>query len=120
MPEPTTLLVFSLAAVVLIAVPGPNLIYIATRSMSEGRRSGLASALGVETGTLVHVAAAALGLSALLASSATAFDVVRYAGAAYLVYLGVRTLRQGEPLDLSHGERRSARPCRSRARTARA
>lgn len=92
MPEPATLLVFSLAALVLVAVPGPNLIYIATRSIGEGRRVGLTSALGVESGTLVHVAAAAVGLSALLASSAVAFSVVKYAGAAYLVYLGVRTL----------------------------
>jgi threonine/homoserine/homoserine lactone efflux protein len=92
MPEPTTLLVFAAAAAALVAVPGPNLVYIATRSVSQGRRSGLASALGIETGTLVHVAAAAAGLSALLASSALAFAVVRYAGAAYLVFLGVRAL----------------------------
>ncbi len=96
MPEPATLLVFSLAALVLVAVPGPNLIYITTRSIGEGRRAGLASALGVESGTLVHVAAAAVGLSALLASSAVAFSVVKYAGAAYLVYLGVRTLLRAE------------------------
>jgi threonine/homoserine/homoserine lactone efflux protein len=64
MPELSTILVFSLAAVALIAVPGPNLIYITARSLSSGRRAGLDSALGVETGTLVHVGAAALGLSA--------------------------------------------------------
>lgn len=96
MPDLPTLLVFALAAVALIAVPGPNLIYIAARSLSGGRRAGLASALGVETGTLVHVAAAAAGLSALLASSAVAFNVVKYLGAAYLVYLGVRTLLSRE------------------------
>jgi threonine/homoserine/homoserine lactone efflux protein len=96
MPAPETLLVFSLAALVLVAVPGPNLIYIATRSLGQGRRAGVASALGVETGTLVHIAAAAVGLSALIASSGTAFEVVRYAGAAYLVYLGVRTLLRRE------------------------
>ena len=93
MPEPATLLLFTLAAVVLVAIPGPNLLYITTRSISEGRRAGIASALGVESGTIVHVAAAAAGLSALLASSATAFDAIRYLGAAYLVYLGIRTLR---------------------------
>ncbi len=93
MPELTTILVFAAAALALIAVPGPNLVYLVTRSMSEGRRAGVASALGIETGTLVHVAAAALGLSALLASSPLAFDVVRYAGAAYLLWLGIRTLR---------------------------
>jgi threonine/homoserine/homoserine lactone efflux protein len=92
MPEPTTLTLFALTAIVMIAIPGPNHIYITTRSLADGRRAGLASALGVEVGTLVHVAAAALGLSALLASSATAFSVVKYAGAAYLVYLGIRTL----------------------------
>ena len=92
MPEPTTLLLFALASVALVVVPGPNLIYIMTRGATQGPRVGLASALGVETGTLVHIGAAALGLSALLASSATAFEVVRYGGAAYLLYLGVRTL----------------------------
>ena len=103
MPEPATLLVFALAALALIAVPGPNLIYITARSIDQGRRAGLVSVLGVETGTLVHVAAAAAGLSALLASSAVAFAFVKYAGAAYLVYLGVRTLlardEQGPPED---------------------
>jgi threonine/homoserine/homoserine lactone efflux protein len=100
MPASETLLLFSLAALALVAVPGPNLVYIATRSVSEGRRAGVASALGVETGTLVHITAAAVGLSALLASSATAFELVRYAGAAYLVFLGVRTLlrREQHPL----------------------
>ena len=93
MPEPSTLALFALAAAVLVAVPGPNLVYILTRSLSEGRRAGLASVLGVETGTVLHVLAAALGLSALVASSAVLLDVVRYAGAAYLVYLGVRALR---------------------------
>jgi threonine/homoserine/homoserine lactone efflux protein len=92
MPEPGTLLVFAVAALALIAIPGPNHLYIAARSLSQGRGAGLASAFGVEAGTLVHVGAAAAGLSAVIASSATAFNVVRYAGAAYLVYLGVRAL----------------------------
>lgn len=72
MPSPATLLVFALAASVLVAIPGPNHIYIVTRSIAQGRRVGLASAFGVETGTFVHIAAAAVGLSALIASSATA------------------------------------------------
>lgn len=93
MPDVSTLLVFALAGLALIAVPGPNLIYIATRSVAQGRRHGIASALGVELGTLIHIAAATVGLSALIASSALAFDLVRYAGAAYLVYLGIRTMR---------------------------
>ncbi len=98
MPSPTTLLLFVLAGAVLIAIPGPNHVYIVTRSLSQGRAAGLASALGVEAGTLVHIAAAAAGLSAVVASSAVAFDVLRYLGATYLVYLGVRTLLRHEPL----------------------
>ncbi|TDD80310.1 LysE family translocator [Actinomadura rubrisoli] len=77
----------------LVAIPGPNHLYITTRSVAEGRRAGIASALGVETGTLVHVATASAGLSAVVAASATAFGILRYAGAAYLVYLAYRTLR---------------------------
>jgi threonine/homoserine/homoserine lactone efflux protein len=88
----TNLPVFVLASAALVAVPGPNHLYITTRSIGEGRRAGVASALGIETGTLVHVAVAAAGLSALIAASAVAFNAVRYAGAAYLVYLGIRTL----------------------------
>jgi threonine/homoserine/homoserine lactone efflux protein len=79
---------------VLFVVPGPSVLYIVTRSIDQGRRAGFASVLGIHAGSLVHVAAAILGLSALLASSAAAFDVVRYAGAAYLIWLGVRRLRQ--------------------------
>jgi threonine/homoserine/homoserine lactone efflux protein len=92
MPEAHTFVVFALASLALIAVPGPAVIYIVTRSLSQGRSAGLVSMLGVEAGGLLHVAAAVVGLSALLASSAVAFNVVRYAGAAYLVYLGVRAL----------------------------
>jgi threonine/homoserine/homoserine lactone efflux protein len=95
MPELSTLLLFAGSVVALVLVPGPNLIYIVTRSVEAGRRAGFASMLGVETGSLVHVAMAAVGLSALLASSATAFEIVKYAGVAYLVYLGVRALRSG-------------------------
>ncbi len=94
MPATTTLLAFALAAFVLIVVPGPNLIYILARGVEQGRSAAVASAFGVETGSLFHIAAAAAGLSALLASSQLAFDIVRYLGAAYLVYLGIRTLLQ--------------------------
>lgn len=97
MPEPGTLAIFALAALALVALPGPNILYITARSIGEGRRAGLVSVLGIETGTLVHVTAAAVGVSALLASSAVAFSVVRYAGAAYLIYLGVRTLLARAP-----------------------
>jgi threonine/homoserine/homoserine lactone efflux protein len=92
MPEPSTLLVFAASVLALVLLPGPNLIYIVTRGVDGGRRAAVASALGVETATLLHVVAAAAGVSALLASSAAAFEVVRYAGAGYLAYLGVRTL----------------------------
>jgi threonine/homoserine/homoserine lactone efflux protein len=110
MPEPHTLAVFALAAAVLVLVPGPAVLYIVTRSVQHGREAGLVSTLGIEAGALVHVAAATLGLSALLASSAAAFNLVRYAGAAYLIYLGVRALlgrdRQ-EPFSApDHGRRR--------------
>ena len=92
MPAPDTLLVFAAASLALLVVPGPAVFYIVTRSMADGRRAGAVSMLGVEAGGLVHVAAAALGVSALLASSVVAFAIVKYLGAGYLVYLGVRQL----------------------------
>jgi len=91
-PEASMLGLFVAAAVVLLITPGPAVLYIVTRSVEQGRLAGLVSALGVHVGTLVHVAAAALGVSALLVSSALAFDVVKYLGAIYLVYIGVRKL----------------------------
>ncbi|MEX2238884.1 MAG: LysE family translocator [Dehalococcoidia bacterium] len=101
MPELGTLLLFSVAALALLLIPGPAVLYIVTRSIDQGRVAGLVSVLGVHTGTMVHIAAAALGLSALLLSSALAFHVVRYLGAAYLVYIGVRRLlsKDEEELD---------------------
>ena len=104
MPEPGTLLLFAAASVVLLVVPGPSVIYIVTRSLEQGRAAGLVSMLGVEVGALVHVAGAGLGLSAVLASSATAFSVVRYLGAAYLIYLGVQRLRRRDTEPLGAGE----------------
>jgi len=92
--ETTTLLVFALASAALVAVPGPNLLYIVTRSIAGGRRMGVACALGVEAGTLVWIGAAAVGLAALVASSAVAFNVVKWAGVVYLLFLGLRALRQ--------------------------
>jgi threonine/homoserine/homoserine lactone efflux protein len=73
-------------------MPGPNTLYIIARSIQQGRMAGLVSSLGVQAGSLFHIAAAALGVSALLLSSALAFNAVKYAGAAYLIYLGVKTL----------------------------
>ena len=92
MPDPSHLLLFVGAALLLLVVPGPSVLYIVTQSVSHGRRAGIASVAGITTGTLVHIAAATVGLSALLASSAVAFDVVKYLGAAYLIVIGVRRL----------------------------
>jgi threonine/homoserine/homoserine lactone efflux protein len=92
MPEVSTLALFTLAAVTLLVIPGPAVLYIVTRSVDQGRAAGLASVCGIHVGTLVHVAAAAMGLSALLVSSATAYHAVRWLGAAYLIWLGVRRL----------------------------
>jgi threonine/homoserine/homoserine lactone efflux protein len=84
--------IFVASAILLNLTPGQDTMYILARSIGHGRRIGVASALGVSAGTLVHTLAAALGLSAILATSATAFLVVKLAGAAYLVYLGVRAI----------------------------
>ena len=84
------LLGFIATALVVLLMPGPGVLYIVARSISQGVRAGLASALGLSTGALVHVAAATAGLSAILLTSATAFNVVKYLGAAYLVFLGIR------------------------------
>ncbi|MEW9547245.1 LysE family translocator [Nonomuraea sp. NPDC050783] len=92
MPDVSTLALFCVATLGLLVVPGPAVLYIVTRSVAQGRGAGLISVLGVHTGSLVHVAAAALGISALLAASATAFTVVKYVGVAYLLWLGVRKL----------------------------
>ncbi|MBW3537496.1 MAG: LysE family translocator [Actinobacteria bacterium] len=92
MPSVTTVVVFSAAALVLLVVPGPAVFYVVTRSASQGRRAGLVSVAGIHTGTVVHVLAAVAGLSAILVTSAAAFTVVKVAGAAYLIHLGVRSL----------------------------
>jgi threonine/homoserine/homoserine lactone efflux protein len=92
MPEASTFALFVAAALALLLVPGPAVFYIVARSVEGGRVTGLVSVLGVQLGTLVHVAFAAAGLSAVLASSATAFTVVKWLGAAYLVYLGLQQL----------------------------
>jgi threonine/homoserine/homoserine lactone efflux protein len=109
MPSLTSLLLFAAASIALLVVPGPSVLYIVTRSVSQGRRAGLISVLGVHAGSAVHVTAAALGLSALLASSATAFMIVKYLGAAYLVWLGVQKLRRREsgPVEEAPPVRRS-------------
>lgn len=100
MPDAGTLALFALTALALLVVPGPAVLYIVARSVEGGRSAGLISSLGIHCGSLVHVAAASLGLSSLVVSSAGAFQVVKYLGAAYLVLLGLKTLlgrdRDGE------------------------
>ena len=105
------LVFFVVAALILLVTPGPAVLYVVARSVDQGRLAGIVSVLGIGVGTLFHVAAAALGLSALLVSSALAFNVVKYVGAAYLIYLGLRRLfdrselkpvEKAEPKKLSH------------------
>jgi threonine/homoserine/homoserine lactone efflux protein len=111
MPDPSTLLLFAAAALALIVVPGPAVLYIVAQSIDRGRLAGFVSALGIAVGGLVHVTAAAIGLSSLLVSSATAFAVVKFAGAAYLIGLGLYTLfvRKEEPAATVPRERRLRR-----------
>jgi threonine/homoserine/homoserine lactone efflux protein len=92
-PESSTLVVFLGATLLLLVIPGPAVLYIVTRSVTQGRKAGLVSVLGIHLGTLVHIAAAIAGLSALIAASATAFTVVKLAGAGYLIYLGIMAFR---------------------------
>jgi threonine/homoserine/homoserine lactone efflux protein len=91
-PGATNLGLFIGAALVLLLIPGPAVLYIVARSVEQGRLAGFVSDIGIHAATLVHVLAAALGLSALLASSALAFSVVKYAGAAYLIWLGLKKI----------------------------
>ena len=93
MPDTHRFFLFFIAAVVLAATPGPGIFYVLARTLAGGRREGILSSLGTFAGGLVHVFAAALGISAILAASAVAFHTVKYAGAAYLVWLGIRMIR---------------------------
>lgn len=86
--------VYVLAALTLLVIPGPAVLYITARSIEQGRLAGIISTLGIGVGAFVHVMAAALGISAILMSSALAFTVVKYLGAIYLIYLGIQTLRK--------------------------
>src|SRR5262245_5659191 len=88
----STLAVFIPLSLALLLTPGPAVLYIVARSVDQGRLAGIVSAAGIATGTLFHITAAALGVSALLMSSALAFEAVKYLGAAYLIYLGIRKL----------------------------
>lgn len=110
MPEFSKLILFLFAAWILLVTPGPAVLYIIARSIDQGRWAGIVSTLGIGVGTLFHVIAAALGVSAVLVSSALAFNIVRYLGAAYLIYLGIRKLLEREalqPLELPERKRLS-------------
>jgi threonine/homoserine/homoserine lactone efflux protein len=97
MPDPSLWGLFVVASVALLLTPGPAVLYIVARSVEQGRAAGLVSVLGIHLGTIVHIAAAAVGLSALLVSSALAFAVVKYLGAAYLIWIGIRTFMAKDP-----------------------
>jgi threonine/homoserine/homoserine lactone efflux protein len=106
MPDTATLVTFSLIVVGLIVVPGPAVILTLARSMSGGRRVGIATCLGIAVGDLIHTLFAAVGLSAILMTSALAFEVVKYLGVGYLVYLGIRALLdRGGGLDVPAARR---------------
>ena len=98
MPEKTAFLAFLLAAFMLNIAPGPDMLYVIGRSVGQGRRAGAVSALGIFAGCWVHILAAAVGVAALLRSSPLAFNLVRYAGAGYLLYLGIRMIAQHRDL----------------------
>src|ERR671922_1264755 len=92
MPAAETLALFMAAALALNLTPGPDMLYVTARSVSDGRRAGIIAALGIGAGTLVHITALALGLAALLAAVPLAYDVLRIAGALYLVVIGLHLL----------------------------
>lgn len=99
-----TLVVFVPAALAVVLTPGPDTIYTLTRSLEYGRQAGLAAALGTATGVVLHTAGAVLGLSALLRTSPLAYTGIKYAGAAYLVYLGMQTLRSDKTLEMNQAD----------------
>jgi threonine/homoserine/homoserine lactone efflux protein len=111
MPDPGKLLIFFTAALLLAIAPGPGMLYVLSRSLAGGRREGVLSALGTFAGGMVHVIAAAAGVSIVLAKSALAFSTVKYAGAAYLCFLGVRMIldaRSGEEQPLAQASQTAA------------
>jgi len=101
-PDLNSLISFAVASVALLVIPGPAVIYIVNRSVADGRQIGLAAVVGLELGTFMHVLAATVGLSAILATSENAFNVVKYLGASYLALIGLRTLtRKPEAISTS-------------------
>src|SRR5919202_3932945 len=109
LPEPAVLLAYSVACVVLFITPGPDMSLFLAKTVSGGRQAGIASMLGAQAGCCVHTLLAALGLSALLAASATAFTVLKTVGALYLLWLAVDAVRRGSALNLK-GPARGAVP----------
>lgn len=105
LPEPPVLAIFLTAVVTLTLTPGPDMLYVASRSLGQGRAAGVLSAFGVIAGTFVHLGAAAVGLSELFKYSPVAYDVVRYAGAAFLLYLAWRVLTGGDDLATARRQR---------------
>ncbi|GAA0549161.1 LysE family translocator [Chitinophaga japonensis] len=101
-----TLLAFIGASLLLLVIPGPAVLYIIAKSAEQGRKAGMASVAGIETGTLVHVCASAIGISALLLASATAFAVLKYAGAFYLIWMGLKKVCTRQPVPLAAQERK--------------
>lgn len=98
MTEQSQLIYFIAASAALTLLPGPDILFVLTQSISQGKKAGVATASGLCTGVLVHTTAAALGISALIYESALAFEIVKYAGAAYLLYLAWRALKESEEL----------------------
>ena len=108
MPSAAHLAIFTLAALAMNAAPGPSNLYVLSRSLAQGAAGGLVSALGLALGSLFHVALAVAGLAALLSYAPTLYDAIRLAGAAYLIYLGIKTLRApGASMPANGGARRS-------------
>lgn len=99
MPDSNSLLLFLIATITLNITPGPDMLYVIARSVGQGRAAGIASALGIAAGCFVHILAVTFGLASLLMAVPAAYEIVKYAGAAYLIYLGVRTLISRRPKD---------------------
>jgi len=102
----SSLLLYTFGSVIIIISPGPDFLYVTTRGIAQGRKAGILSAAGISLGLTIHTALAAFGLSAILNTSDIAFQTVKYLGAAYLVYLGIRTMVYGENLTLSNDNKK--------------
>jgi threonine/homoserine/homoserine lactone efflux protein len=113
--DTSTLVTFILASAAIIVSPGPAQALVLARTLSDGRKAGVLTAVGLNVGTMVHAAAAGLGVSAVLATSAPAFDAVKYLGAGYLVYLGVCALRAGHRTRQATSRTRNTRLALARA-----